>query len=187
MVYLFFLKVDIFSSCDGLNTLTGTPNYMAPEGKFQYSVKLVVIMESGHGRPADIWSFACTMLEMFTGKPPFSEFSTPASVMFHIASSTCSPQFPDFLSQEVKNFLSKCFTRNPKLRPNVTELLNDVWFTEGDLLVSNEICIPVSPPTNSPNLFKTNEEYVEHNRNILKVGNLKEKFKNDPKKDLQLM
>eukprot|EP01080_Neovahlkampfia_damariscottae_P001231 gene1231-11321_t len=111
---------DLLNSKDGLSTLTGTPNYMAPE----------VIMETGHGRAADIWSIGCTILEMFTGKAPFSEYSTPASVMFHVASSNSLPDFPNYLSENAKNFLSKCFVRNPKLRPSANELLNDIWFQE---------------------------------------------------------
>ena len=118
--------------------------------------------------------------------------------MFHIASSTSSPKFPDYLSENVKNFLSKCFIRNPKLRPNATELLNDIWFHQENDLFSKEKIFPTSPYSSSHHYlfnmrFETNEEYVEHNKSIIEFTddlNLKEKFmkeKNDPKKDLTLM
>jgi serine/threonine protein kinase len=47
-----------------------------------------VIKQTGHGWQADIWSVACTVIEMATGKPPWHEFSTSISALFHIASST---------------------------------------------------------------------------------------------------
>ncbi len=44
-------------------SLRGTAYWMAPE----------VIKQAGHGRSADIWSVACTVIEMFTGKPPWTQ------------------------------------------------------------------------------------------------------------------
>lgn len=86
----------------GSTSIRGTPYWMAPE----------VIKQTGHGRPADIWSLACTVIEMATGKPPWSNlYSQPVSAMFHIASSKDPPKLPDHLSPEAKDFLMLCFNR----------------------------------------------------------------------------
>eukprot|EP00210_Caulerpa_lentillifera_P000036 g35.t1 len=97
----------------GLNSLKGTPNWMAPE----------VIKQTGHGRQADIWSVGCTVIEMATGKPPWSEVANNLTVMFHIASSKGTPPIPEQFSHEARDFLKLCFTRNPKERPNASRLL----------------------------------------------------------------
>ena len=85
--------------------------------------------------------------------------------MFHIASSTSSPKFPDYLSENVKNFLSKCFIRNPKLRPNATELLNEPWLKDVKVNRINNLLqdfnFPISPYSSPSLVYETNEEYVE--------------------------
>lgn len=65
----------------------------------------------------------CTVIEMATGKPPWSEFTNNVTVMFHIASAKGPPSIPDHLSPEANDFLRMCFNRNPKERPNATRLL----------------------------------------------------------------
>jgi mitogen-activated protein kinase kinase kinase len=43
-------------------SLKGTPFYMAPE----------VVKRTGHNQSADIWSFGCTIIEMLSGKAPWT-------------------------------------------------------------------------------------------------------------------
>ena len=50
-----------------------------------------VIKQTGHGKPADVWSTGCTMLEMLTAKPPWSHFTSQISALFHIAASKSPP------------------------------------------------------------------------------------------------
>lgn len=92
---------DLATVGSGCKSIRGTPYWMAPE----------VIKQTGHGRPADIWSVGCTVIEMATGKPPWSSYAAPVAAMFQIASSKDPPPLPEHLSVEAKDFLLLCFNR----------------------------------------------------------------------------
>eukprot|EP00825_Cyclidium_porcatum_P039636 TRINITY_DN4854_c0_g1_i1.p1 TRINITY_DN4854_c0_g1~~TRINITY_DN4854_c0_g1_i1.p1 ORF type:complete len:288 (+),score=31.68 TRINITY_DN4854_c0_g1_i1:14-877(+) len=103
----------IFYEQQQYNSIKGTINFMAPE----------VIKQKGSGRYADIWSLGCTVYEMLTGSPPWSQYQNQIYALMQIASSKQGPQIPSNLSSESKDFLSKCFQIEPKKRWNVYKLL----------------------------------------------------------------
>jgi serine/threonine protein kinase len=94
-------------------SVTGTPNWMAPE----------VILETGHGRFADVWSLGCLVVEMATGKAPWSEFGDTLKVVEAVVGSQSLPKIPEEYSHNLRDFLNSCFCRRPTLRKNVAELL----------------------------------------------------------------
>jgi len=104
---------DLVTMESGAKSMKGTPYWMAPE----------VIKQTGHGRQADIWSVGCTAVEMVTAKPPWSEYATQVSALFHIASAKGPPPLPPGLSPEALDFMLLCFNRVPKDRPNAMRLL----------------------------------------------------------------
>jgi serine/threonine protein kinase len=106
-------RIEDIATIAGANSVRGTPYWMAPE----------VIKGLGHGRPADIWSLGCTVIEMATGKPPWSNYAAPVTAMFQIASTKEPPHFPAVLSKDAHDFLTLCFNRVPNQRPNATTLL----------------------------------------------------------------
>ncbi|EIE26178.1 Pkinase-domain-containing protein [Coccomyxa subellipsoidea C-169] len=111
---------DLVTMDSGFKSIKGTPYWMAPE----------VIKQTGHGRQADIWSVACTVIEMATGKPPWSQFQSQVSALFHIASSKEPPVIPEVLSKEGRDFLLQCFNRVPKERPSAARLLRHPWLAD---------------------------------------------------------
>ena len=58
-------------------------------------------------RKADVWSLACTSLEMVTGKPPWSQFSNSVTILYHIACQDTLPQYPSPCSIELGAFLDQ--------------------------------------------------------------------------------
>ncbi|KAH7416351.1 hypothetical protein KP509_14G087200 [Ceratopteris richardii] len=97
-----------------LRSFKGSPYWMAPE---------VVQGNSGYGFAVDIWSLGCTVLEMATGKPPWSQFDGIVAV-FKIGSSKETPPIPEYLSEDANMFLQDCFQRDPQKRPTAAQLLN---------------------------------------------------------------
>ncbi|XP_021908132.1 mitogen-activated protein kinase kinase kinase 5 isoform X1 [Carica papaya] len=98
-------------------SLKGSPYWMAPE------LMQAVMQKDNNSDLAfavDIWSLGCTIIEMFTGKPPWSEYEG-AAAMFKVMKDT--PPIPESLSPECKDFLRCCFRRNPAERPSAYMLL----------------------------------------------------------------
>ena len=69
--------------------LKGSVPWMAPE----------VVKETGHGRRSDIWAFGCTILEMATGKTPWShlKLDNQIALLMKIALSDEIPEIPDII------------------------------------------------------------------------------------------
>ncbi|KAK6116295.1 hypothetical protein DH2020_049971 [Rehmannia glutinosa] len=69
----------------------------------------------------DIWSLGCTIIEMMNGKPPWSEYEG-AAALFKVLTET--PPIPNTMSADGKDFLQRCFRRNPADRPTASKLLD---------------------------------------------------------------
>ncbi|KAI7750478.1 hypothetical protein M8C21_028949, partial [Ambrosia artemisiifolia] len=106
-------KVVELATMTGAKSMKGTPYWMAPE----------VILQTGHSFSADIWSVGCTVIEMATGKPPWSQQYQEVAALFHIGTTKAHPPIPDHLSSDAKEFLLKCLQKEPDLRSNASELL----------------------------------------------------------------
>ncbi|KAJ6903426.1 mitogen-activated protein kinase kinase kinase NPK1-like isoform X5 [Populus alba x Populus x berolinensis] len=112
-------KVVELATINGAKSMKGTPYWMAPE----------VILQTGHSFSADIWSVGCTVIEMATGKPPWSQQYQEVAALFHIGTTKSHPPIPEHLSIEAKDFLLKCLQEVPNLRPAASELLQHPFVT----------------------------------------------------------
>ena len=92
--------------------MQGTPNWMAPE----------IIKSEGATRYSDVWSIGCTIIEMFSGKPPYNDKNSPISVLNCIIKNNELPKIPEGMSDQLKDFLEKCLIIEPKKRYNIYQL-----------------------------------------------------------------
>ncbi|XP_078174964.1 mitogen-activated protein kinase kinase kinase 18-like [Carex rostrata] len=120
----------------------GTPIFMAPE----------VARGEEQGMPADIWALGCTVIEMAKGGSPWDDLSDPISAMHKIGFSEEVPTVPGWLTEEAKDFLSKCFERDCKERRSAKELLKHPFITSS---VSKQSSVEtwVSPTSNLDQRF----------------------------------
>ncbi|CAL5413237.1 unnamed protein product [Camellia sinensis] len=103
----------------GAKSMKGTPYWMAPE----------VILQTGYSFSADIWSVGCTVIEMATGKPPWSQQYQEVAALLHIGTTKSHPPIPEHLSAEATDFLLKCLQKEPNLRPAASDLLQHPFVT----------------------------------------------------------
>ncbi|KAL9262581.1 Serine/threonine-protein kinase 1-like protein [Drosera capensis] len=95
------------------NTVIGTPHWMAPE----------VIQESRYDGKVDVWALGVSAIEMAEGLPPRSAVH-PMRVLFMISREP-APMLEDKekWSLVFHDFVAKCLTKDPRLRPSATEIL----------------------------------------------------------------
>ncbi|XP_061989961.1 serine/threonine-protein kinase 1 [Rosa rugosa] len=95
------------------NTFIGTPHWMAPE----------VIQESRYDGKVDVWALGVSAIEMAEGLPPRSAVH-PMRVLFMISLEP-APMLEDKekWSLVFHDFVAKCLTKEPRLRPTAAEML----------------------------------------------------------------
>ncbi|CAI2381809.1 unnamed protein product [Moneuplotes crassus] len=141
-----------------IDSFKGTPYWMAPE----------VITQKGYGRFADIWSLGCTVFEMLTGAPPWSEQNQYA-VLFQIANESRAPDYPDDISDELRDFMDCCFKKEPTERCNIYELLHHPFILQEECDVEDYNIL-------SNGLTIADDRWLQESQN-----ELKERHKNPPK------
>ena len=100
----------------------GSPYWMAPE----------VARREKHSYAADIWSVGCLVIEMASGRPPWSNYSNQSKAILKLL--TEPGRIPDVpkVSGELRDFIAKCLERDPLCRPSATELLKHAFLDAGE-------------------------------------------------------
>lgn len=114
--------------------LRGTPLYMAPES----------VNDNEYEPASDIWALGCAVAEMVTGKPAWSckPGSHICALLIRIGVGDELPEVPEELSEQGKDFLGKCFVKDPRKRWTAEMLLNHPFVADDT--------VPLEEPSASP-------------------------------------
>jgi len=111
-------------------TFVGTMSYMSPERL--------------EGKPyafsSDLWSLGLLIIELASGEYPYGKRKSFIEMIQNILNSP-EPNLPDngLYSEELRDFLNKILTKDPKKRPTAAELMLHPWFSK-----NNELNINIS-------------------------------------------
>ena len=113
------LVLDASTSATG--KLAGTLIYMAPE----------CVRCGQYSAASDMWSWACSVVEMATGRVPWSHLPNDVRrkvpILFYIGKSTPPnhhPPIPTHLSGALREILQSCFAYDPKDRPTADQIVS---------------------------------------------------------------
>ena len=121
---------------EGLTEVLGSPLYMAPE----------IVKSQKYDTKIDIWSLGVIAYIMIAGHPPFLGRSKEE---IFIQVTTQPIIYTDGAwvkkTKQCKNFIKKCLTRDPRLRPTAHDLLNDDWIKSYNekLVIPAEIILDI--------------------------------------------
>lgn len=148
---------------DFTGTIGGTPMFMAPE----------VVCREEQSFAADIWALGCTIIEMATGGSPWPNIGDAMAILYQIAYSGKTPDIPEYLSHQAKDFVSKCLKRDPKERWTVKQLLKHPFLAEFSY-VKNQSFLDNNSPTSilDQGVWSSIEESETENNEFPQTRNL---------------
>lgn len=114
-----------YNAQEKMNTVLGTPYYVAPE-----------VLQGSYDEKCDIWSVGAFIYIMLCGEPPFNGKNNNA-IFKRILNEdvTYPPEKFKNASDEVMDLMKKCLVKNPQKRLSAEEVMNHKWFTS----VYNEV------------------------------------------------
>lgn len=127
-------------SDEKLNSVCGTPDYIAPEICSLLDLKnLPKDQRPCYDSKCDIWSAGVIIYILLGGYPPF--FDENRKQLFRKIKSgkfEFHPQCWRSISDQAKDLISKMLTVNPKNRPSARQLLAHPWLQTSDVILKDK-------------------------------------------------
>lgn len=125
-------------------TICGTPEYIAPE----------ILLNQGHSKPVDWWTFGILIYEMHAGHAPFVD-DDPMNIYKKIINT--KPRYPENFDKNLKSLTKHLLRRDLSKRfgnlvSGVSDIKQHRYFRETDWsdLLQKKIKPPYVPPENPP-------------------------------------
>ncbi|EPE28956.1 Protein kinase-like (PK-like) [Glarea lozoyensis ATCC 20868] len=110
---------NLFAPRSHLKTFCGSLYFAAPE---------LLQAKAYTGPEVDVWSFGIVLYVLVCGKVPFDDQSMPA---LHAKIKKGLVDYPNWLSVECKNLISRMLVTDPKQRASLQEIMNHPWMIKG--------------------------------------------------------
>ncbi|RFU36313.1 hypothetical protein B7463_g45, partial [Scytalidium lignicola] len=110
---------NLFSPRNHLKTFCGSLYFAAPE---------LLQARAYTGPEVDVWSFGIVLYVLVCGKVPFDDQSMPA---LHAKIKKGIVDYPNWLSPECKNLISRMLVTDPKQRATLQEIMCHPWMIKG--------------------------------------------------------
>ena len=95
-----------------MEDLQGTPIYMAPE----------IFLDEPYTYKVDVYAFSLIMYELITETSPFKEYKGSYK-LFKDTKNGVRPELPKTLDEKVTEFIKKCWSNDPSVRPPFSEIV----------------------------------------------------------------
>jgi aurora kinase len=105
-------------------TFCGTLDYLPPE----------MVENRPHNQNVDLWCLGVLTYEFCVGRPPFESDTHNAT---YVKIKNVDLQFPEYLSFEVCDIISKLLQKDPIKRINLEDVLNHPWIIKYKLIKYN--------------------------------------------------
>jgi calcium-dependent protein kinase len=108
--------------------LIGTPWFVSPEGLgHTFTFK------------SDVWSVGVLTYQLLSGKMPFNDIQNPTNPSLNVIFRMIFTHDPTYdkgvwtdISEDAKDFISKCLNKDYTQRPSAIEALDHPWLTKTD-------------------------------------------------------